>query len=360
MENLSNYLDLSDTNPLHASLPYPEGISGILKTSPSYDPDPQGLLTAREAVSAEFTRQGLEIAPGDILLTSGTSEAYSLIFKVLSNPGDRIGYPVPGYPLLEHLVASEGLEPYPYLLSSDNWGLDRNDFPGDGNCSAWVAISPHNPTGTFLTPEDRRFFAETSAVNGAALVMDEVFVDYAWENRPVRPENASPCLTFHLGGLSKSCGLPQLKCSWIGVRGPESEKNEAVQRLSFLADQYLSVGMPVQQALPSILGGVGPDIRKMILSRIQSNRQAILEYLAPYAGKIRSCASQGGWNLLLKVQIPSRNDEETALELLKQGVWMMPGSLFDFEEPGYWVVSLLTETAKLSMGLLKALPLLAG
>ena len=65
-------------------------------------------------------------------------------------------------------------------------------------------------------------------------------------------------LTFTLGGLSKSRGLPQLKLSWIVVSGPCAEVETALAALEFIGDTYLSVGTPIQVALPEILARATP------------------------------------------------------------------------------------------------------
>ena len=79
-------------------------------------------------------------------------------------------------------------------------------------------------------------------------------------------------LTFVLGGLSKTLGLPQMKCAWILASGPQGLLQEALSRLEIIADTYLSVNTPVQNALSAWLDHA-PGIQRQIISRVKENAQ---------------------------------------------------------------------------------------
>jgi alanine-synthesizing transaminase len=82
---------------------------------------------------------------------------------------------------------------------------------------------------------------EVCADRGWALIVDEVFADYALDEASPITDLAvrSPVLTFSLGGASKSLGLPQIKLSWTVVGGPASERDEALAGLELIADTFL-------------------------------------------------------------------------------------------------------------------------
>ncbi len=252
-------LDLTETNPTRAGFAYDEG--GILAALADpgglrYDPDPRGLPAAREAVAAYYRGHRRTVDPARVVLTAGTSEAYGFLFKLLGDPGDEILVPAPSYPLFEYLVRLEGLRPVPYRLlhlPGHGWRMDREGLERamTPRTRAVVAVSPNNPTGTLLHPEDRAAVAALCASRGAALVVDEVFLDYPAPG--AAPESAvdeTAVLTFVLSGFSKVLALPQVKLSWIVVAGPPREADEARARLEFVADTYLGVGTPVQRAAP--------------------------------------------------------------------------------------------------------------
>src|SRR5207247_9375133 len=121
---------------------------------------------------------------------------------------------------------------------------------------AIVLVHPNNPTGSFLKRDELDAVREAAARAGAAIVSDEVFGDYAFGPDPRRVTTLADerdVLAFALGGLSKSCGLPQLKLAWMAVSGPRAAAAEALARLEVVADTYLSVATPVQRAAAGLL-----------------------------------------------------------------------------------------------------------
>src|SRR5258708_5876279 len=101
------YIDLTATNPTVAGLSPSDGEILAALRRPGVDryrPDPKGLRSAREAVSAEYARSGVAVDPERIFLTASTSEAYALLFKLLCDPGDSVLAPEPRYPLFDHLT----------------------------------------------------------------------------------------------------------------------------------------------------------------------------------------------------------------------------------------------------------------
>ena len=346
-------IDLSAFNPTVVGLPYPPGLQDLRLSIGPYEPTPQGLGATRDAVAREYQRQGLALTPDDLFLTTGTSEAYALVMKLMADPGQGVLFPTPGYPLLAHLSQAEGLQPMGYpLIAKPGWPLDRQaleSVPAD-QAKVLVAITPHFPTGTYLSPSDLKFLDTLCAQNQWALVLDEVFWDYGWTGKPKRVSFEPQALTFTLGGLSKSCGLPQMKCSWMGLRGPNPLVARAKERLEFLADQNLSVGTPVQQALTELLR-IGGEFRESILARVLGNRGRLERALAKLGSGWRLWPSEGGWSALVQQLDPALGDEAMARRLLDRGVWALPGAYFDFPVDGFWVISLLGEPGSYEKGL---------
>jgi aspartate/methionine/tyrosine aminotransferase len=206
-----------------------------------------------------------------------------------------------------------------------------------------VVVSPNNPTGSFLKRDEAQRLRHLCAARGWALVSDEVFAGYALKEDARRPPSMaedSGALTFSLGGLSKSCGLPQLKLAWIAAAGPDAERDEALARLEVVADTYLSVATPVQLAAPSLLARA-VELERPILDRVRGNVRELRSLLA--GGSAATLLDvEGGWSAVLRV--PSNwPDEQWALTLLERdGVLVHPGFLFDFPHEAYLVLSTLT------------------
>lgn len=346
-------LDLTESNPTKVGIAYPlEELSQAIAAGArhSYEPDPRGIVTAREALATE-----LQCSPDDIVITASTSEAYSFLFKLLADPGDAVLTAIPSYPLLEHLAALELVELRPFALEFHRrWEIDpsRASATVTPRTKAIVVVNPNNPTGSYV----RRAEQEGLARLGIPIVSDEVFFDY-----PIDPDEErvtflrDDLLSFSLGGLSKSCGLPHYKLGWIRVSGPPAAKQKAIDALDLIADDFLSVGTPVQAALPDLLR-IGSAIRAAIRARIREDLDILTALeLAP---SMRRLPVEGGWSAVIRVpQIES--DEELALRLLDAGVIVHPGYFFDFESDGYLVVSLLPRPDVFAEGIarvVKAIP----
>jgi len=328
-------LDLTNANPTRAGLRYPlDELAEVMSRAARapYDPQPLGIASAREAVARE-----LACDAGDIVITASTSEAYSFLFKLLCDPGDAVLTAKPSYPLLEHLAALEliGLHYFP-LEFHKRWEVDPgriHDALTD-RTRAVLVVNPNNPTGSYVTAAEQ----DTIARIGLPVISDEVFHPFAFGN--CAPSFArDDVLTFTLGGLSKSAGLPHYKLGWIRVSGPG--KTEAIDALELIADNFLSVATPVQVALPELLA-IAPRIREAIRARTSANLAALQAKIAsdPAATVL---PVEGGWSAIIRVP-RIESDEALALRLIEeQGVFVHPGYFFDFDADGYIVVSLLTE-----------------
>lgn len=342
-------LDLTESNPTRAQLHYPiEQLSEALARGAraTYDPDPRGLRSAREAVAGH-----LGCAVDDLVLTASTSEAYSFLFKLLTDPGDAVLTATPSYPLFEHLAALELIELQTFPLElHQRWELESSRLRDaiTARTRAIVVVNPNNPTGSYVTGAEQDLLAAA----GLPLISDEVFLDYPLDGGGtslVRDD----VLTFTLGGLSKSAGLPHFKLGWIRVSGPG--KKQAVDALELIADNFLSVATPVQAALPELLR-IAPAIRNSIQQRTRANLTILRDELSTLPAA-RVLPVEGGWSAVLRVP-RTRTDEELALALLDRGVIVHPGYFFDFDRDGYLVVSLLTETETFTEGMRRCVALL--
>jgi len=349
-------LDLTESNPTRCGLVYPEAEICQALSSPEimrYEPQPRGLLETRRAIAQYYREHGEDIDPDHLLLTASTSEAYTHLFRLLAEPGDEVLVPQPSYPLFDFLaqICDLSLVRYP-LEQRTGWRLDRSALRGalSERTRTIVAVSPNNPTGSFLAPDDRDFLLVLCAERSLALIVDEVFADYAFDESFESPPwpGEPPALVFRLNGISKMLGLPQLKLAWINPAGPMALLDPALARLEVIADTFLSVNTPVQVALPQLLE-LRPQIQQAICNRLRVN-WAYLEGLKP-PPPWALLPAQGGWYGILKMP-SARSEEEWALGLLEdEGIYAYPGYFFDFAEEPYLVLSLLLSPDRFAAGI---------
>jgi alanine-synthesizing transaminase len=349
-------LDLTVSNPTRAGILYEQtAILNALRNEKSldYDPQPKGLLSAREAV-ADYYRDRVEsVDAEDLVLTTSTSEGYSYVFRLLADRGAEVLVPKPSYPLFEFLgdLQDVSLVSYP-LIYDHGWQIDLHSLERavSEKTAAVVVVHPNNPTGSYVSVEERVQLNQLCAKGEIALIVDEVFLDYAHGDQSRRSFaiNAE-ALTFTISGLSKISALPQMKLAWIAVSGPQKLVREAMARLEIIADTYLSVNAPVQLAAPALLEQ-RKSIQPQLKDRLHVNLCELDRQLSPNPAYSR-LAVDGGWYAVLRVPV-TRSDEDLAIALLRErGVLVHPGHFYDFPSDGYLVLSLITEPAVFCEGI---------
>lgn len=352
-------IDLTCSNPTRVGLSYPGDLLAPLAGAGAltYEPDPLGHPAARAAVVHDLARLGIGLEPRHVLLTASTSEAYGFLFKLLCDPGDEVLVPQPSYPLFEHLTALDAVRAVPYALDPHAaWRIDAGaiDRAATSRTRAVLVVSPNNPTGSTLSPADLADVSGICARRQLALVGDEVFADYLFGDEPFTSVlHQESCLTFGLGGLSKTIGLPQVKLAWVAVTGPDALVRPALDRLELIGDTYLPVSMPVQLALPALFER-GAAVREAIRRRLVENRN-VLEATVARTPACSTVAPRGGWSAAIRVPAV-RPEEDLALELLERhGVIVTPGYFFDFPAEAWLVVSLLGRPDEFAAGLSRLL-----
>lgn len=384
-------LDLTASNPTTVGLHYEQDRLLRALANPqalTYDPSPKGLLSAREAIAGYYAERGVPILPGDLILTTSTSEGYSFLFRLLCEPGDAVLVPTPSYPLFDFLADLQDVRLTPYELIYDHgWQIDFHSLQQprgeSANCKAVLVVHPNNPTGSYVKPDEAVQLRRFCSQHDLAIIADEVFLDYSFDDdgkkkqgvstfvSGCQAEDADPsfrpglakgweennALTFTLSGLSKIAALPQMKVAWIAVSGPAEQKREALGRLEIIADTYLSMNAPVQWAIPAMIEDRAA-IQRQLMARVQANLAELDRQLS--GQKLCSRLEvEGGWYVILRVPVTS-SDEELAVALLRQtGVLVQPGHFYDFARDGYLVISLITAEKLFQAGIERLLHFVA-
>lgn len=350
-------VDLTESNPTRVGLggaaePELRALAG--PAGARYAPDPRGTALARAAVNRYYASRGLEVDSQNIVLTASTSEAYAHLLRLLGDPGDAFLAPAPSYPLFEPLASLEGVKLAHYRLAYDGrWHLDLDSLEQAARSGgrAVIVVQPNNPTGSCLSEAEVAAVESLCERQGMAIVSDEVFGDFRWPPDPVPLPSllgSRRVPTFVLGGLSKLCGMPQMKLAWIAAAGPAAGRDEALGGLEWIADLFLSVSTPVQGALPVLLEarhGFQARWRERVAANLTS-----LRALVARRPELTLLEAEGGWGAVLRVP-EVRSDEDWALELLRRGVVAHPGHFYDFAAGAHLVLSLIVAPAVFTAGL---------
>ncbi len=351
------FINLTVSNPTECGFEYLKtGLLSALENPLNlrYESDAHGLPCARDAIVQYYAQKGISLAPNQIFVTASTSEAYTFVFRILLEAGDKILGPAPGYPLMDYLaeINDSVLERYPLIYGkSHGWQINREALKQMPPAKVLLVVHPSNPAGSYVSTGEQIFLQSWAAQKEMAVISDEVFYDFSLCGAPPAPsfvsQNGTP--TFTLSGISKVLGLPQMKLSWIVVTGPEAARNEAIRRLEIVADTYLSASTPIQRALP-IWMAQAPTIQQEILARLHGNR-AFLEDQLKGSTKVSILAAQGGWSAVLRMP-GSQSDEAWTLALLKKSkILIHPGYLYDITEENCLVLSLLIPPERFKEGI---------
>jgi alanine-synthesizing transaminase len=355
-KRLTGYIDLTSSNPTEQGLLFPpeilaEAAAGYW-TARRYRPDPFGWLPARQAITRYYATRtpALALDPGQIFIAASTSEAYSLLFALLTDPGDNILAPDVTYPLFEYLAAIHHVELRPYRLDeSHGWKIDPASLTeqADERTRAVLLISPHNPTG--MVVEERQ---PALLELGLPVICDEVFAEFTYGAKSTPPFGAlhPELAVFHLNGISKLFALPDMKLGWIAFSGPAATLEKYTGRLELLNDTFLSCSSLIQWMLPALFEKGWPFVDSM-RGRVRQNLDLAL-------AKLKDCpilevaAPAGGYYLFPKVR-QWQDEDALVLYLLEQGgVLVHPGYFYGYEGHGaHIMLSCLTRPEKLEDGL---------
>ncbi|MBL8014028.1 MAG: pyridoxal phosphate-dependent aminotransferase [Candidatus Omnitrophica bacterium] len=359
------YFDLTQSNPTNCGFHYPQDLLSALSNSDNltYSPDSKGLLAARQAIVRYYQEQGISVDPESIILTASTSEGYTYLFRLLLNPGDKVLVARPSYPLFSYLIelCDAHYDGYTLVYENNRWQIDIDSLEAaiDPSVKAVIFVNPNNPTGSYVSRDELDAVNQVCRRHNLAIISDEVFFDYRLDKHgpaPVSLAQNAQVLTFTLNGISKSLGLPQMKLSWIVCNGPRDLVDESVKRLEMIADSFLSVNTPVQNALAAWLNA-RQDIQQEILRRAADNHELIKDFANRHGLSFYS--SSAGWYAVI-YSPQFRDEEQWVLKALSlKRVLVHPGYFYDFPNEGFLVVSLLPQSSLFNQGL-KALSELIG
>src|SRR4029078_9594275 len=148
-----------------------------------------GIAPAREAVAAEYTRNGFPVSPDRVFITAGTWEGIELTLGAVVDAGGEVLVPMPTYPLYTAVLAKLDAKTKYYRLDpSRGWMPDLDHLRSlvTPATRAIVVIDPNNPTGAVYSVETRRALIDFAEQHGLLILADAVSGDLGFDG-PVDP-----------------------------------------------------------------------------------------------------------------------------------------------------------------------------
>ncbi len=290
---------------------------GIDATILSYAP-PEGGLELREAIG-DFQK----VDPEAIIVTTGSSEALSILLCLQSRPGGNVVIPDPGYPAYAAMAKAWGLANRLYALTPDaNFAQEARAVLAATNADTVAVIvnTPHNPTGSVMERAEIEQLARHLKPRGIPLIVDEVYHPlYFGQPQPSAADIDGVIVT---SDLSKAFSLPGLRTGWI-------VDHDAARRSRIIgARSYFTIsGSPLME----MVAAHALRERHKILSRLElvaaANLVLLTDMIATTGGTL-SWARPSGGTTCFPWFTDGRNSRPFCQALADSGVLVAPGDCF--------------------------------
>jgi alanine-synthesizing transaminase len=347
------YLNIGDPNQFGFLTP-PHLIEAVEKAMRDgrngYAPS-DGILGAREAVAAEYTRLAVPTTPDRVLITSGTSEGLELALTAIVDEGEAVLVPSPTYPLYTAVLAKIGADPQYYRTDPENhWLPDLDDLRRriTPTTRVLVVIDPNNPTGAIYPDAVRRELIKIAEQHGLVILADEVYGELAYDG-PVPPMAAldPDAAIISYSSLSKAYLAPGWRAGWMAV-GSTPRLDGALRAIKKLADGRLCSPAPMQYAVTAALTG-DRSHQEVFRHELRARATLTTERLNAIDG-MRCVQPRGAFYAMPQVSLPpGSSDADYVLGLLRAtGILCVYGSGFGTRpEDGFFRVVFLAPPAEL-------------
>jgi aspartate aminotransferase len=182
-----------------------------------------GLPELKEAVAAKTLRDsGVEVLPGQVLITNGGKHAVYNTFEALLNPGDEVLLPAPYWTTYPEPIALTGATSVVLptdVASGFRVTVDQLEAARTPNTKALVFVSPSNPTGAVYPADEVKAIGEWALEHGIWVVTDEIYEHLTFGDNTFTsilaevPELADTCVV--LNGVAKTYAMTGWRVGWM-------------------------------------------------------------------------------------------------------------------------------------------------
>ncbi|WP_298499842.1 aminotransferase class I/II-fold pyridoxal phosphate-dependent enzyme [uncultured Maritimibacter sp.] len=262
----------------------------------------------------------VDLDPGRVVVTAGSSAAFLLSFTTLFDSGDRVGIAAPGYPSYRQILKALGMEPVVFPASETNrYQPVPEDLPQ--GISGLMVASPANPSGTMLGHDDLRALADTCAERDISFISDEIYHGLHYDQRGVTALEITDEVHV-INSFSKYFSMTGWRVGWMVVPEDHVRTVERIAQNMFICPPHVSQ----VAALVALDAGEELEANRAVYVR---NRALMLDGLAK-AGFTRIAPPDGAFYIYADVSAFTDDSRAFAAEVLeKAGVAITPGMDFD-------------------------------
>ncbi|RJT43232.1 PLP-dependent aminotransferase family protein [Rahnella woolbedingensis] len=295
---------------------------------------PPGNEELRRSIAQRYAQNGIEVAPDEIVITSGAMESLGLSLQAVTEPGDWVAIESPAFYGVLQAIERRKLKavaiPTDVRLGMDPDALEKalETYPIK---ACWLMSSFQNPLGCSLPPENKARLVAILQAYKVALIEDDVYSELYFGSERTVPLKASDYRNeiLHCSSFSK-CLAPGFRVGWVAA-GAYAER---IQRLQLMST--LSASVPVQLALADYLqggqqGGYDTHLRRLrrqLEQRQLAMRHAIIREFPPQVSVSQPAGGYFQW-LDLGDNVDAARVYQRALA---KGVSVAPGTMFSADE----------------------------
>ncbi|XP_067120150.1 tyrosine aminotransferase-like [Centruroides vittatus] len=308
----------------------------------------QGFQNAREAVAAHSSYTDCMVESKDVVLTSGCSQALEFCINVLSNPGQNVLVPRPGFPLYRTIAEGIGVKiKYYDLLPDKEWEVDLKHLENqiDSQTSAIVINNPSNPCGSVYSASHLSDLLHIAARNYVPVIADEIYSTFIFPGETFYPLSSLskdvPILTC--GGITKRFMVPGWRMGWIIIHDKNDIFGTQIRNgLQNLCQRIMGCNTIVQGALPTILNDTPHHFFTECISTVKNNAETAYTALHHVPG-LMPIMPAGAMYMMVGIDMPHfpefRHDLDFVEKLVsEQSVFCLPGKCFEY--PNYFRIVL--------------------
>ena len=303
-----------------------------------------GLPALRELIAAQYPHLNLPMT--GVVVTCGSQEAMTDAFMCCVDEGDEVLLPDPSFPAYDACTRiAEGVPVYYRMPADSEFAFDIDEFKSKitPKTKAAVVISPSNPTGKILTPDDYRQIAEALDGTGVWLLSDEIYSDLYFGERP-RSASEFYERTIVLSGLSKSLSMTGWRLGWAACADPEMIN--AIQVLHGFTTVCTST---ITQKASLLAWTPEAEAAKQHARDVYKKRGEFLVKLFKDELGLNATSPEGAFYTMLDVR-PLGEDLEIAEKCLQNRVVTVPGVAFGNEAKGFLRISFCNTEEKMAEG----------
>jgi len=292
-----------------------------------------GIPALRDKIAEQYPH--LNLPRTGVVVTCGSQEAMTAAFMCIVDEGDEVLVPNPSFPAYDACVKIAQGKPVYYRMPADEeFAFDISNFKSQitEKTKAAVVISPSNPTGKILTPEDLKQIADALKGTGIYLISDEIYSDLYFGERP---HSASEYYdkTIIVSGLSKSLSMTGWRLGWAA--SSDADIMNAIQVLH----GFLTVCTSTITQKASLLGWTDEaEAAKQNARDVYSQRGKFLVDLFEKEMGLHATSPEGAFYTMLDVRSLG-DDLVIAEKCLQNRVVTVPGVAFGDEAKGFLRIS---------------------